>query len=171
MYKVTAYFKNYKISKMFYSVYDAIDFRESADAHYPKKVEFKEGVFSMREWIYDCWALVMDDRRNPLSNIPDLMVRHLIMQVLAWMWCIAFAIIVGSYTVFAISAIAHVALIAAVVVTVGTFKVAEHKPEAFEFVKGYHSYGRGRKATIFRDKEGKAHKVALDEGDPGGEHE
>ena len=170
MYKVTAYFRDYKVVQKFYNLYDAIDFRDSADANYPKEVKF-EKVKDMREWIYSCWNHVMNAEVNPLRNIPDLSTRHMIMQVLAWMWCIAFAIIVGSYTVFAISAIAHVALIAAIVVTVGTFKVAEHKPEAFEFVKGYHSYGRGRKSTIFRDKQGKAHKVALDKGDPGGEHE
>ena len=171
MYRVTAFFKTHKVSKLFDDMYDAIDFKDSADAHYPIKVTFEKGIAPMRTFIVNSWNSVMDSDISPLKNIPDLQVRHLIMQVLAWMWCIAFAILVGSYTVFAISAIAHVALIAAVVVTVGTFIVAEHRPEAFEFVKGYHSYGRGRKSTIFRDKEGKAHKVPLDKGDPGGEHE
>ena len=43
---------------MFKDVYDAIDFRDGADAHYPKKVTFEKGVFSMREWVYDCWNSV-----------------------------------------------------------------------------------------------------------------
>ena len=39
----------------------------------------------MREFVYNAWTAIMDDRRNPLSNIPDLGVRHVIMQVLALM--------------------------------------------------------------------------------------
>jgi len=30
---------------MFKDVYDAIDYRDVADAHYPKKVKFEKGVF------------------------------------------------------------------------------------------------------------------------------
>ena len=37
------------------------------------------------------WNAVMDSRYNPLSNIPDLNARHLVMQILAWMWCIIFS--------------------------------------------------------------------------------
>ena len=171
MYRVTAYFKTHKVSQMFKDVYDAIDFKDSADAHYPKKVTFEKGVFSMREWVYDCWNLVMDDKRNPLSAIPDNSVRHMIMQVLAWVWCIAFAMMVGSWTVFGISAVAHLFLIAAIVITVGTFETAKRKPETFNFLNGYHSHGRSRTYTIWRDKDGNAKKVELDPNDPGGEHE
>ena len=38
------------------------------------------------------YQLVMDSTKNPLSNIPDTNTRHMIMQVLAWMWCIVFAL-------------------------------------------------------------------------------
>ena len=73
---------------------------------------------------------------------------------------------------FGISAIVHMLLVAAVVITVGTFKLAEHKPNAFEWRRdGYHSHGRGRMYTIYRDKNGNAKKVELPVGDPGGEHE
>ena len=30
------------------------------------------------------YQLVMDSAKNPLSNIPDVNTRHMIMQVLAW---------------------------------------------------------------------------------------
>ena len=40
----------------------------------------------MREFINDAWNSVMDANINPLKNIPNLQVRHLIMQILAWMW-------------------------------------------------------------------------------------
>jgi len=55
----------------------------------------------MNKFITDCWNSVMNDRRNPLSNIPDLNTRHMVMQVLAWMWCIIFSMSLGSITVFA----------------------------------------------------------------------
>ena len=127
----------------------------------------------MRSFVVDCWNHIMDAEINPLRNIPDLNVRHMIMQVLAFMWSAVFSItIADSIMAFGISAIAHVALIAAVVITVGTFKLAEHKPSIFQWRKdGYHSHGRGRMYTIYRDKKGNAHKVPLDPNDPGGEHE
>ena len=126
----------------------------------------------MRKWVYDCWNHVMDAEVNPLRHIPDLQVRHMVMQVLAFMWSAVFALLIADNVAsFGISAIAHIALVAAVVITVGTFKVAEHKPSMFEFRKGYHSHGRGRMYTIYRDKNGVAHKVPLPPGDPGGEHE
>ena len=96
MYKVTAYFKDKKVVKVFVDLYDAIDFRDVVDAHYPIKVTF-EKVIDMREWIYDCWNSVMNMDRNPLRHIPDLQVRHMVLQILAWMWCIVFSFLVGSF--------------------------------------------------------------------------
>jgi hypothetical protein len=114
----------------------------------------------------------MDAEHNPLKNIPDLMVRHMVMQILAFMWSSVFAImVINSITAFMYSAIGHVIFVAAVVITVATFKVAETNPGAFKFKNGYHSHGRGRNYTIYRDKDGIAHKVPLDPNDPGGEHE
>ena len=120
----------------------------------------------MREWIFDAWNGVMNANMNPLRHIDDLQVRHLVLQVLAWMWCIVFALLVGSWTVFSISVIAHLALIAAIVITVGTFATAQRAPQSFNFMKGYHSLGRSRRAVWVNGK-----KVDLPAGDPGGEHE
>lgn len=77
------------------------------------------------------YQLVMDSRYNPLSHIPDNNTRHMVMQVLAWMWCIIFAMSVGSVTVFGISAIAHALLIAGVFITAGVFETARRKPNYF----------------------------------------
>ena len=77
------------------------------------------------------WKLVMDWRYNPLSHIPDNNTRHMVMQVLAWMWCIIFAMSVGSVTVFGISAIAHALLIAGVFITAGVFETAKRRPQYF----------------------------------------
>ena len=130
MYKVTAYFKDHKVVQKFYDLYDAIDYRDSADANYPIKVTF-EKVKDMREWVYECWNAVMDDKRNPLSNIPDFSTRHMIMQVLAWMWCITFAFIVGSMWAGIVSMMIHVVLLGAIAVTVATFETAKRKPQWF----------------------------------------
>ena len=91
----------------------------------------------MREFIYDTWHSVMNHDVNPLKNIPDMNTRHFVMQVLAWMWCITFAMIVGSWAVFGISAIAHVVLLGAIAITVGTFETAKRKPQYFG------GFGRG----------------------------
>jgi uncharacterized membrane protein YjjP (DUF1212 family) len=136
MYKVTGYFRDNKVTRSFTDLYDAIDFRDIVDAHYPLNVTF-EKVIDMREFIYDSWNGIMDAERNPLKHIPDTNVRHMVMQVLAWMWCITFAMLIGSWTVFAISAVAHVFLIAAIVITVATFETAKRKPQFFG------GFGRG----------------------------
>jgi hypothetical protein len=137
MYKVTAWFKDKKISKEFHNVLDAIEYRDDVDAHYPTKVIFRK-VISMREFIYNSWNVVMDHKKNPLSNIPDFSTRHMIMQVLAWMWCIVFAIIVGSMWAGVFSMILHALLLAAVAITVATFETAKHKPQYFG------GFGRGK---------------------------
>ena len=139
MYRVTAWFKDKKISQEFYNVLDAIEYRDDVDAHYPTKVIFRK-VISMREWVYNCWNVVMDHEVNPLSSIPDFSTRHMIMQVLAWMWCIVFAIIVGSMWAGVISMMLHVLLIAAIAVTVATFETAKRKPQYFG---GYNGRGQG----------------------------
>ena len=77
------------------------------------------------------YSLIMDSKRNPLSYIPDTNTRHLVMQILAWMWCIIFGISVGSITVFGISAVAHALLIAGVFITAGVFETAKRKPQYF----------------------------------------
>ena len=91
----------------------------------------------MRTFVYNSWNAVMNHEKNPLKHIQDLQVRHLVLQILAWMWCIAFSFYVGSFFVFGISAIAHILLIAAIVITVATFDTAKRKPEYFG------GFGRG----------------------------
>jgi len=86
----------------------------------------------MREFIYDGWNGVMNADRNPLRHIPDLNTRHLILQVLAWMWCICFSMWLGSMWVFGFTAIAHVFILAAIVLTVGTFETAKRRPNFFD---------------------------------------
>lgn len=120
----------------------------------------------MRKFVYECWIGVMDADYNPLRHIPDLQVRHLVLQLLAWMWCLTFGLMVGSWYVWGISVIIHIALIVAIVITVATFQLAKRDAAVFNFMKGYHSYGRARGSVWIDGK-----KVNLPKGDPGGEHE
>ena len=81
--------------------------------------------------IINLYNLVMDSRRNPLSYIPDTNTRHLVMQVLAWMWCIIFSMWMGSILVFGVSATIHAILLAGIFITVGVFETAKRKPDYF----------------------------------------
>jgi hypothetical protein len=74
------------------------------------------------------YNLVMDSRHNPLSNIPDTTTRHLVMQMLAWMWCIVFSMWLGSIVIFGITAAVHAFLLAGIFVTVGVFETAKRHP-------------------------------------------
>ena len=143
MYKVTAYFKDHKVAQKFYDLYDAIDYRDSADANYPIKVTF-EKVKDMREHIYDTWNSVMDANINPLRNIPNLQVRHLIMQILAWMWVSVCSMYLGSIMFWGINAIAHTLLLAAIVITVGTFDTAQRNPKLFNKINRIDGYNGRR---------------------------
>ena len=88
-------------------------------------------LMRMTQQMIKLYNLLMDSKHNPLSYIPDTNTRHLVMQILAWMWCIIFGMSVGSVTVFGISAIAHALLIAGVFITAGVFETAKRKPQYF----------------------------------------
>ena len=77
------------------------------------------------------FQLIMDSRHNPLANIQDVTTRHLVMQMLAWMWCIIFSMWMGSILIFGISAAIHAILIAGVFITAATFETARSKPGYF----------------------------------------
>ncbi|MDC3234466.1 hypothetical protein OBB02_00290, partial [Candidatus Puniceispirillum sp.] len=77
----------------------------------------------MKQLITNMWNVVMEHDHNPLKHIGDIQVRHMVLQILAWMWCVVFAVSTGSITVFGVSAVAHTLLIAGVVGTVATFEV------------------------------------------------
>ena len=131
MYRVTGYFKNQKVVRYFTDVYDAIDFRDIVDANYPLNVTFEKGVYPVRSFIVDSWNAVMNSEYNPLSAIPHTGTRHMIMQVLAWMWVIVFTVVTGTWAWVGINFIAHTLLLGAIVVTVATFETAKRAPQYF----------------------------------------
>ena len=124
----------------------------------------------MREFIYDSWNGIMNANINPLRHIPDTNTRHMVLQVLAWMWCIVFSMYVGSIFVMGVTMIAHVIFLAAIVVTVATFETAKNNSSIFKLrlehkTNGYHTPSR----TRYMYYNGK--RIELDKNDPGGEHE
>ena len=124
----------------------------------------------MRQFIYDSWNGVMDADINPLKHIHDINTRHMVLQVLAWMWCIVFSMYIGSIFVMGVTMIAHVIFLAAIVITVATFETAKNNSNSFKVrlehkTNGYHTPSR----TRYMYYDGK--RIELDKNDPGGEHE
>jgi len=77
------------------------------------------------------WNFVFNHEVSPLRNIPDVAIRHNILQVLGVMWAVSFATAIGSYTFMAASLIGHTALIAAAAITVATWTTASKNPTLF----------------------------------------
>ena len=94
----------------------------------------------MREAIVNMWNSVMNADVNPLKKIPSLPASHRILQILAWTWASSFALAYGSLWIWGFSMIAHLCIIAAIVVTVATFETAKRKPTVFA---GYNGRGNG----------------------------
>ena len=69
------------------------------------------------------YNLIMDSSINPLRNVKNLQVRHMVMQLLACMWSLIFGMyIVESIYAFGISALAHALLITMTVLTAIYFR-------------------------------------------------
>ena len=86
---------------------------------------------SIRSFVVYCWDFVFNHEVSPLRKIPDVAIRHYVLQALGLMWAVAFAVAVGSYTFMAISVIGHVVLFAAAAITVTTWTAATAKPDLF----------------------------------------
>ncbi|MDZ4737458.1 MAG: hypothetical protein SGJ07_14025 [Rhodospirillaceae bacterium] len=85
----------------------------------------------VRKFVVFCWDFVFNHEVSPLRNIPDVAIRHYVLQALGLMWAVAFAVAAGSYTFLAASVIGHTVLIAAAAITVATWTAATAKPELF----------------------------------------
>ena len=117
---------------------------------------------NVRKTIVDNWDSIMNHNKNPLKNIPDTNTRHMIIQILAWMWCIVFSMYFSSMWIFGITTIAHILILGAIAITVATFETAKRKPSVFG---GYYTPSRSR-AIYYEGK-----RIELDPNDKGGEHE
>jgi len=64
-----------------------------------QKNKFKKGLlmfFSIRKFVFYIWNFIFNHEVSPVRNIPDVAVRHYILQVLGFMWAICFSIALGS---------------------------------------------------------------------------
>ena len=82
-------------------------------------------------WLYDLYNSVMDHNKNPLRHIPDPVSRMWIMTVLAWMWCIAFGLYLGSVIYMGVSLIAHFSIIFMIMFTASVFYDAEQRGDSW----------------------------------------
>jgi hypothetical protein len=86
---------------------------------------------SLRKYVVYAWNYVFDHEVSPLRNIPDVAVRHYVLQALGLMWATSFGLAIGSYTFLAASLIGHTILIGTAAITVATWTTAKVKPSLF----------------------------------------
>ena len=96
---------------------------------------------SIKKSVVYAWNFLFDHKVSPLRNIPDVAVRHYVLQALGLMWAAAFSVAIGSYTFLAFSILGHAVLIAAAAITVTTWATAAAKPQAFAGLSGRRSDG------------------------------
>jgi len=93
----------------------------------------------------EMWDSVMTIEKSPLRKL-DPMVAHMIFQCLFFIWSGLFAVMVGSYYAFGISAAFHICLITGITITAITFRQAENNPESLnKLIKSGQKYN-GRAA-------------------------
>jgi len=87
--------------------------------------------YSIRRLVVYYWEFVFNHEVSPLRHIPDVAMRHYVLQALGLMWAVSFAVAAGSYTFLAVSVIGHTVIIAAAAITVATWTAATAKPDLF----------------------------------------
>lgn len=78
-------------------------------------------VVSLATIVKDAYRSVMTIEHSPLKNF-DPIVAHMMFQVLAFVWSGIFAMMLGSFLAFGISAAFHVLFISGVCITAMVFK-------------------------------------------------
>jgi hypothetical protein len=95
----------------------------------PKPIGWATTISELINIPREMWDSVMTVEKSPLRNL-DPMVGHMIFQCLFFIWSGIFALMVGSYLAFGISAAFHLLLVSGVTITVVTFRQAERNPES-----------------------------------------
>lgn len=85
---------------------------------------------AQRNIVY-AWNFIFNHEVSPVRHIPDVAIRHYVLQALGFMWAASFSIAIGSYTFMAASIVGHAVLIGAVAITVAALTTAAKKPEVF----------------------------------------
>lgn len=85
----------------------------------------------LSSYVLSTWKFLFNHEFSPVRNIPDIAIRHYVLQSLGLMWATSFSLAVGSYTFLAASVVGHTVLIAAAAITVATLTAAEARPQLF----------------------------------------
>ena len=93
---------------------------------------------SIGRFVVSSWNYVFNHEVSPVRHIPDIAIRHYVLQALGLMWAIAIGVATGSYTLLAINVLGHAVLIAAAAITVVTLTTAAKNPQFFT-----RGFGRG----------------------------
>lgn len=88
-------------------------------------------IRTLGTYIVYAWNFIFNHEVSPLRHIPDVAIRHYVLQTLGIMWAVSFSIAIGSYTFLAASVIGHAVLIGALAITVATLSTAAAKPQLF----------------------------------------
>ena len=56
---------------------------------------------STKNFVVYAWNFVFNHEVSPLRNIPDVAIRHYVLQALGLMWAVSFSLAIGSYTFLA----------------------------------------------------------------------
>jgi hypothetical protein len=88
-------------------------------------------LVQLQKLVVHVWNFIFNHEVSPLRHIPNVAMRHYVLQALGMMWAVSIAIAVGSYTFMAISVVGHTVLIAAAAITVATWTAASTKPQLF----------------------------------------
>jgi hypothetical protein len=108
----------------------------------PKPIGWVTTITSLRSELGLMWSSFMTIENSPLRKL-DPRVSHMIFQCLAFVWSGLFAVMIGSYMVFGISAVFHICLITGIFVTAVTLNEADKRPQTFNRIGGYNGRGNG----------------------------
>jgi len=89
----------------------------------------------------EVYQTVMTVEHSPLKNF-DPMVAHMLFQVLAFVWSAIFALMLGSYLAFGISAALHGIFVAGVFITFLVFNEGNRRSNAYR-LDGYNGRMNG----------------------------
>jgi len=95
----------------------------------PKPIGWATTIKTVSNIPREMWDSVMTVENSPLRNL-DPMVGHMVFQCLFFIWSGIFALMVGSFMAFGISAAFHLLLVSGVTITAVTFRQAERNPDS-----------------------------------------
>jgi len=78
------------------------------------------------------WNFIFNHKMSPLKDIPDIAIRHYILQLLGLMCAVSFSIAISSYTFLAFSIAGHLVLISALALTVSMLTSAASEPNKYK---------------------------------------